>query len=217
MSKIKINTGDKYFNWTIEKDLGVIQYRSNKERRVLARCKCGDIVNIRFSSISHNETKSCRKCQIKKATFFTKEEKPLLKIYDGMKRRCEDPTNHAYRRYGGRGIFICHEWQNRKNFLDWSLKNGYKPGYSIDRIDNNKEYSPDNCRYIPKEINSRWKSTTLLNWNKVYDIRNIKNLIPHITMREIGEAYGVSNYCIFNVLHNIAWHDPNYKYQNLGG
>ena len=68
-----------------------------------------------------------------------------------MKDRCLNPNYHSYSRYGGRGITICDEWINDSNaFERWAVSNGYSDELSIDRIDNDKGYSPDNCRWVDK-------------------------------------------------------------------
>lgn len=68
-----------------------------------------------------------------------------------MMTRCANPNNRNYANYGGRGITVCYEWKKFSNFYEWSINNGFIPGLSIDRIDTNKGYSPDNCRYITLE------------------------------------------------------------------
>lgn len=80
--------------------------------------------------------------------------KELNNRYYNMIDRCTNVLHKDYMNYGGRGISVCNEWmESRQAFLIWSIKNGYSNDLELDRIDNNKGYSPDNCRYITRQEN----------------------------------------------------------------
>lgn len=84
----------------------------------------------------------------------------LINIWENMRQRCYNSKSSRYERYGGRGICICNEWigeSGKNNFLLWGLNSGYKPGLSIERIDINKDYSPQNCKWI--ELSKQSKNT----------------------------------------------------------
>lgn len=91
------------------------------------------------------------------------KNKRLGAIFRGMKRRCYSKNDKEYRFYGEKGIYICYEWlDDPHQFEDWALSHGYADDLTIDRIDSGKGYSPDNCRWISQQDNSRYKSTTSL-------------------------------------------------------
>lgn len=97
-----------------------------------------------------------------------KKEPPRLRgVWSNMIQRCHNPNNRQYCSYGGRGITVCDEWRNDYPcFREWALKNGYAQGLTIDRIDNNGGYSPQNCRWATyKEQNRNKRSNRNITLN----------------------------------------------------
>lgn len=88
----------------------------------------------------------------------------LLVLWSGVNDRCNRPKARSYKDYGAKGVTLCHEWSNRQGqirFVKWCLANGYREGLDIDRINNLKGYSPDNCRFTTRKINCRNKSNNV--------------------------------------------------------
>lgn len=92
---------------------------------------------------------------------------PLNVLWYHIKERCYNENSKSYKRYGGRGITVCDEWlHDSEAFKRWALSNGYAKGLEIDRIDNNRGYSPDNCRWVTKTQNARNTSKNrYISWN----------------------------------------------------
>lgn len=130
-------------------------------------CDCGNKKIVSYTDLKHGKIKSCgclqRDVSRERATKHNMSYKPLYNSYNNMKERCTNPNHHKYYRYGGRGIKICDEWLGEngfKNFSAWALKNGYCENLSIDRIDNDGNYEPSNCRWTTIKEQNRNRSTT---------------------------------------------------------
>ena len=81
----------------------------------------------------------------------------LYHVWNGMMGRCSNPNNKDYKHYGERGITVCDDWKKPEKFFEWAFLNGYQVGLTLDRIDTNKGYYPDNCRWISNAEQQRNK------------------------------------------------------------
>lgn len=128
--------------------------------------ECGWETDRQLRHIQHTtQCKHC--CYIDGEKFYYQNQewhnKTLRHIFTGIITRCYNPNDKSYRWYGAKGIKVCHEWlQDRLSFEDWALNNGYQDGLTIDRIDEDKDYCPENCRWVTLANNAKYKSTTTL-------------------------------------------------------
>ena len=129
----------------------------------------------------------------------------IYHTWKAISQRCNNKNNPAYKRYGGRGITICDSW--KKDFLlfkKWALLNGYKENLFIDRIDNNGDYEPNNCRWVTAKQNNRNKNCNKLSELKAQEI--IKKYIPRKnTIKMLAKEYGVSCATIYNIISKRIW------------
>lgn len=120
-------------------------------------CSCGEKTVVQKYSVINGATTSCgcfgREQRIKANTTHGYSKHRLYSVWEGMVSRCTNPKNIDYKWYGGAGIKIAEEWEDAKNFVEWGMDNGYQEGLEIDRKNNDKGYSSDNCRFVTKKIN----------------------------------------------------------------
>ena len=152
----------------------------------LCRCTCGVEKPIITHCLRSGIVISCGCFHNKKTgdIFRTHgmSQTKLYKVYTAMRQRCEIPHHPSYQDYGLRGITVCEEWRNdRTKFFDWALSNGYADNLSIDRINNDLGYSPDNCRWADTKVQSMNKRSTrlitvdgitksLVDWLQIYPV-----------------------------------------------
>lgn len=192
-------------------------FRKYGRRYFEFRCECGAIKNFSLSDVKNGHIKSCGKCRGRHHLSYTR----LYKIWHGIKSRCFCPTCNIYKNYGGKGISMCDEWKNSPEmFCEWAMKNGYNDSLTIDRIDSNKGYSPENCRWAThQEQNSHLKMLKNnksgykgVSWSK-YAHRWICNISINNKSKRIGgyktqkEAVEARNKFIDD--NNLIYHQKN--------
>ena len=151
--------GQRFNNLLVIKEVDRNKYGT---RQWLCRCDCGNYIIETSNHITTGHTKSCGCYKIKFAKqIFTKHGKKHTRLYNiwcGIKQRCYDVNSNNYKRYGARGIVVCDEWKNDfMSFYNWAMNNGYQDDLSIDRMDNNGNYEPCNCRWATIETQSNNK------------------------------------------------------------
>lgn len=135
------------------------------------QCDCGNMFITSAWKMSSGHTKSCG-CLRKKTTSEMRYKhgqsySNIYYVWRSMKNRCNNENDKQYSDYGGRGIKLCEEWdKNFRTFYFWAQENGYKEGLSIDRIDNNKGYFPDNCHWTDRETqNNNRRDNVFITYN----------------------------------------------------
>lgn len=156
----------------------------------LCKCDCGKETISDSSSLRTGHKRSCgclhddlsRERLTKMNETHGESNTRLYKIWTDIKKRCYRETFWAYDRYGGRGITLCKEWHDYTVFRDWCMANGYADDLTIDRIDNNGNYEPNNCRWVDRKTQANNKSNvryitykgethTIAEWSEITGIK----------------------------------------------
>lgn len=172
MKKLQVNVGDKYNRLTVV-EVGL--YKGNR-RAAKCLCSCGKETVVTCTRLVSGKIKSCGCLQIecvkrqnfKHGAAYTR----LYNIWLGIRKRCYNPKYKWFMNYGGRGITLCDEWRNDfVAFSFWALANGYQDNLTIERINVDGNYCPDNCTWITREqqpLNQRGRVNKYTNGERIH-------------------------------------------------
>lgn len=182
-----------------------------KKRRIThwnCVCDCGNNCIVGLGNLRSGQTSSCGCLKKDKArerfSKHTHSSDKLYLIWKSIKKRCFNPNDKNYKNYGGRGIKICDDWKSDfMKFYNWSIQNGYKKElsikgkniWSIDRIDNNGDYCPENCRWVTNIKQARNKRNNI----KVQYNGQV------ITLRDLCDELNLSYKLIYDRIHICGW------------
>lgn len=197
--------------------LTVLERAENKGAYVCwkCRCDCGIEKIIAGYCLKSGKTQSCGCLQIERTaeahTTHGKYHTRLHGIWTDMKARCNNPNRKAYKDYGGRGITVCEEWHNSfETFYEWAMANGYSDDLTIDRIDNDKGYSPDNCRWATMADQNKNKRAGGHKLTK----QQVENIRAEYRKGERGfgcvslaKKYNVTTQTIHGIITNKIWRE----------
>jgi hypothetical protein len=181
LRKIEVKEGDRYHQLTVCSEIEGMSVSNRTVRMVLCKCDCGKIVRVRLDYLRSGHTKSCN-CRRKTSASKTHKKHgeyntSLYSVWRSMLNRCFNKNVKSFVDYGNRGITVCREWLEYEPFSQWAKRNGYKKTLTIERIDNNGDYEPANCKFISKAAqannkrNNRFllfkgKSLTVAQWGR---------------------------------------------------
>ena len=183
--------------------------------RWLCVCECGNLKEVNLRNLQNGNSKSCG-CLIKEGIHHTHDKTGtrLYRIWCGMKARCYNKKSEKYNIYGARGIKVCDEWLNDfMSFYDWSMENGYLDNLTIDRIDNDKSYHPNNCRWITnKQQSNNRRNNVHIKYDKYnYNITQWSEIL-NLSQSTLSHRYN-NNYDVTEMLTKRTDNKHLYSYQ----
>lgn len=196
MGKIIDLTGQRFGR------LEVIGFHGLERRQAMwdCRCDCGNMCVKRGYLLRSGQTVSCgcilHDILIERNTVHGLSKHPVYNIWQHMKKRCYNKNCLDYKDYGGRGITVCDEWKDDfRSFYDWSMANGWEKGLYIDRINNDGNYEPSNCRWTTMTVQA----------NNTRRIHAITYNGKTQSMMDWCEELDLDYYCTRSRINNYNW------------
>lgn len=192
--ELKDITGKKFWNLTVIEKAG----KQGKKIMWKCQCDCGETIVAAGCNIKSGKIKSCG-CRRKRKSRERLSKHGLSgtrihNVWDSMRQRCTNPKNPGYQNYGGRGIQVCKEWDDFESFYNWAMAHGYTDELTIDRIDVNGNYCPENCRWTTYKVQAnntrtntwlecRGERHTVAEWS---DLTGIKQSTILVRIKKYG-------------------------------
>lgn len=192
---LEINKGNTFSRWTVIKEENRhIRPSGGIVRMFKCKCECGKIKNVELGNLRSGISKSCGCINKENVTTHGLTYSSEYKIWSGIIQRCTNYNFYKYRLYGGRGITVCDRWNKFINFYNDMGKRPSK-NHSIDRIDGEKGYCKDNCRWATyKQQNNNSRRNHYIKYNnKIY------------TLSELSKKTGIKYYTLKSRINNSKW------------
>lgn len=187
MGKWKDRQGEKYSRLTAIEFVGVTE--NTKKAIWKFKCDCGNEIDVRFDKVKNGDYVSCGCLRNERRIKHGMRYYRIYSIWCDMKKRCNNENQSHYGDYGGRGIKVCEEWNDSfLSFYNWSIGDGYNDKLTIDRINVNGNYEPNNCRWVEVEVQHYNKRNT------IYIDINGENK----TIKELSEEFNLTYNLIYN-------------------